>query len=57
MAWKFKNGSEELSTLKDEPGTLNLRSDKYTGLELELRRDSVSDAERLLGGSIGFGWW
>ena len=49
MTWKLKNGTEELITIKDEPGSLNPRSDKYTGLNVELRRNSVQDAERLLG--------
>jgi len=37
MTWKLHNGTEELSTIKDEPGSLNLRSDKYTGFDVELR--------------------
>ena len=41
MTWKLNNGTEELSSIKDEPGTLNLRSGKYTGLEVDLRRNSV----------------
>lgn len=49
MTWKLNNGSEELSTLKDEKSTLNIRSDKYTGLDVELRRNSYSNSERLLG--------
>ena len=49
MTWKLKNGTEELSTIKDEPGSLNLRSDKYKGRDAELRRNSVQDVERLLG--------
>ena len=52
MTWKLKNGTEELSTIKDDPGSLNLRSDKYTGLDVELRRNSVQDAERLLGARL-----
>ena len=59
MTWKLDKGGEELSTLEDEPGILNLRSDKYTGLDVELRRNSVSDAERLLGARLaldGGGW-
>ena len=49
MTWKLQNGTEELSSTSDEPGNLNLRSGKYTGLEVDLRRNSVQDAERLLG--------
>ena len=41
-----------MSTIKDEPGSLNLRSDKYTGLDVELRRSSVQDTERLLGARL-----
>ena len=52
MTWKLKNGTEELRTIKDDPGSLNLRSEKYTGLAVELRRDSVQDAERLLGAHL-----
>ena len=52
MSWKLKNGKEELSSIEDEPGTLNLRSDKYTWLDVELRRNSVDDAERLLGARL-----
>ena len=49
MTWKLNNGTEELSSIKDEPGTLNLRSGKYTGLEVDLRCNSVQETERLLG--------
>ena len=49
MTWKLQSGTEELSSTSDEPGNLNLRSGKYTGLEVDLRRNSVQDAERLLG--------
>ena len=52
MTWKLDTGGEELSTLKDEPGILNLRSDKYTWLDVELRMNSASDAERLLGAML-----
>ena len=52
MTWQLKNGTEELSSIQYEPGSLNLRSDKYTGLDLELRRNSVNDAERLLGARL-----
>ena len=50
MIWKLKNGIEELSTIADEPGSLNLRSGKYTGLDVDLRRNSVQEAKRLFGG-------
>ena len=49
MTWKLSNETEELNTNNEEPGSLSLRSDKYTGLDIELRRNSVQDAERLLG--------
>ena len=49
MTWKLQNGSENLSSVKDEPGSLNLRSNKYTGLDVELRRNSVDEPQRLLG--------
>ena len=52
MTWKLKNGKEELSSIEDEPGSLNLRSDKYTGLDVKLRRNSVREAERLLGARL-----
>jgi len=57
MTWKLKGGTEELSTNQDEPGLLSLRSDKYTGMDVELRRNSVQDAERLLGGTPSIGRW
>mgnify|MGYP001374099062 CR=1 FL=1 len=49
MTWKLSHGTEELSTNREEPGSLSLSSDKYTGMDVELRRNSVKDAERLLG--------
>ena len=49
---EVRQGGEKLSTIENEPGILNLRSDKYTGLDVELRRNSVSDAERLLGARL-----
>lgn len=49
MTWKLNNGTEERSTIADEPGALNLRSGKYTGLDVDLRRNSVQDVERLIG--------
>lgn len=49
MIWKLENNKELLSSLRDRPGSLNLRSDKYTCLDVELRRNSVNDTERLLG--------
>ena len=48
LAWKLQNGTEALSTIKDEPGSLNLQSDENTGLDVELRRNSVHGTERLL---------
>lgn len=41
-----------MSTIKDESGSLNLRSKKYTGLGVELRKYSVQDVERLLGARL-----
>jgi len=48
MTWKLKGGIEELSTNQVEPGSLSLRSDKYTGMDVELRRNSVQNVEQLL---------
>ena len=48
MTWKLQNGKEELSNIMDEPVSLNLRSGKYAGLDIDLRRNLVQDAERLL---------
>ena len=47
-----EGGTEELSNNADEPGALCLRSDKYPGMEVELRRNSVHDAERTLGACL-----
>ena len=52
MTWKLKGETEELSTNQDEPGSLSLRSDKYTSMDVELWRNSVQDAERLLGARL-----
>ena len=52
MTWKNKGGTEELSTNADEPGALCLRSDKYPGMEVELRRNSVHDVETILGARL-----
>ena len=49
---EIKKGTEGLSTIKDELGSLNLWSDKYTGLDVEVRRNSVQDVERLLGACL-----
>lgn len=46
VTWKLKNIREDCSSLKDEPGTVHWRSDKYTGLNVELRKNYVNDAER-----------
>ena len=48
MTRKLHNGKEELSTITDEPGSLNLRSGKYSGLDIDIRRNSVQDADRIL---------
>ena len=42
-------GAEELSTSEEEPGSLSIRSNKYPGMDVELRRNSVQDAEKILG--------
>ena len=44
---KVKKDKEELSRINDEPGKLNLRSDKYIRLDVQLK-NSVN-VERLLG--------
>lgn len=36
----------------DEPDSLNLRFDKYTGIDVELRRNSVQDTDRRLGARL-----
>lgn len=52
MTWKLINGTAELSSIKDKPDSLNLRSDKDTELDVELMRNSVKDKERLLGACL-----
>ena len=49
MAWKLAAGGEKLCTIKDAPGSVNLRSEKYTGHEVQLKRIGVQTAERQLG--------
>ena len=49
MAWKIAAGTEKLCTIKDTPGSVNLRSEKYTGHEIYLKRIEVHTAERQLG--------
>ena len=48
----MKGGTEELSINQDEPGSLSVKSDKYTGMDVENRRNSVQDTERLLGARL-----
>ena len=52
MTWNLHNGKDKLSTITDEPGSLNLRSVKYTDPDIDLRRKSVQHAERLLGARL-----
>ena len=49
MAWKLKDGTESLCSIKEAPGSVTLRSEKYKGMEVELHRNEVSTAERQLG--------
>ena len=49
MAWKLKKGKEEMTTIEESPGTLSLRSEKYKGMTVKLRRNEVVTAERQLG--------
>lgn len=48
----MNGGTKDPSTNQDEPGLLSLRSDKCMGMDVELRRNSVQDTERLLGVSL-----
>ena len=48
MAWKLHKGKEEMTTIEESPGTLSLRSEKYKGMRVTLRRNKVETAERQL---------
>ena len=45
MSWKLEGGIEKLCTIKDAPGGVTLRSEKYKGLEVELLRHEPQHAE------------
>ena len=32
MVWKLTKGKEELTSIEESPGTLNLKSEKYKGM-------------------------
>ena len=49
MAWKLKNGSEQLCNINDTPGEVKIRSEKYKGLEVQLKQNEPYTAERQLG--------
>ena len=49
MAWKLHKGKEEMTSIEESPGTLSLRSEKYKGMKVTLRRNEVGTAERQLG--------
>ena len=48
MTWQLQYITEKICKIKEAEGSLTLRSDKYTGMEVELRRNKVNEAERLL---------
>ena len=49
MLWKLKEGKEIMCNTEDNPCTLNLRSEKYKGLKVELTRNYVDTVEIQLG--------
>jgi hypothetical protein len=49
MAWTLKGGKEVMCNMKEAPGSVKLRSDKYKGMQVELSRNEVSTAEKQLG--------
>ena len=49
MIWKHKDGKEKLFKIKDAPGNLTIRSEKYRGMKVELCRNEGHTAERQLG--------
>ena len=46
MMWKMKEGKEVICNKEGTPGTLKLRSGKYKGLQVELKRNDADTAER-----------
>ena len=49
MNWKLNDGKEKMCEIRDSPGHLSLQSEKYKGLEVELRRNEVTFTEMRLG--------
>ena len=45
MAWKLEGGTEKLCAIKDAPGGVALRSEKYKGLEVDLIRHEPQHSE------------
>ena len=50
MSWKLKDGKEALCNIEDAPDHLKMRSEKYTAVQVELKRNYVGTIEREL-------WW
>ena len=49
MNWKLKDGKEKMCDIRHSPGHLSLQSEKYKGLEVEMRRNEVTSTEIRLG--------
>ena len=49
MTWKLHKGSEVLCTIEKDPGSLSMKSEKYTGMTVDIKQQEVAIAEMILG--------
>ena len=49
MTWKLHKGSEVFCTIEKDPGSLSMKSEKYTGMTVDIKQQEVATAEMILG--------